>query len=237
MSDTVTFSGTVTPQPGEAGQAQRTEKQPDGEKPLTRAELMEALSEWNRQQQGLRAKQEKRLIERVEQQLAVLRNAGVEVNDAVRENLTRTVREQENAADGNDLPGTPTESKPKPQASQPSDLIAKINAKRDAISEKYGVSVEESDPEAAEVVINGDPLTFLETYEEACKAKSARVKQSPEARVPAIVGGGSVSSGATLEESYRAEMKNNRGKPEALRQVQQKYQKMGLDIGAVRLFS
>ena len=236
MSDAVTFSGNVAHQPGEAGQAHPAEKQPEGEKPLTRAELMDALSAWNRQQQGLRAKQEKRIIERVEQQLAVLRTAGVEVTEAVRENLARTVREQE-ASDGEDLPGTPTESKSKPQASQPSGLIAKINAKRDAIAEKYGVSVEEADPEAQNVITDGDPLTFLETYEAACKAKSDRMKQSPEARVPAIVGGGSVSSGATLEESYRAEMKNNRGKPEALRQVQQKYQKLGLDTGAVRLFS
>ena len=137
MSDTVTFSGNVTPQPGEAGQAQPAEKQPEGEKPLTRAELMDALSAWNRQQQGLRAKQEKRIIERVEQQLAVLRTAGVEVTEAVRENLARTVREQE-ASDGEDLPGTPTESKSKPQASQPSGLIAKMRPEAQTVRTPTG---------------------------------------------------------------------------------------------------
>lgn len=144
--------------------------------------IQAAMEKYGRAEQSKRDKFESRLTQSVEKQIATLKAAGVDVTDDLKTSLTTATRKElESAADAAPSPEQPAQAKPaggQPQAdADPNQPYYSIAGE---ILKKAGVTINEDDPEAAELqAFEGTPFDWLEKVRELAEAKKARISKSP----------------------------------------------------------
>jgi hypothetical protein len=184
--------------------------------------------------QSSQSKQEKRIKDFVQQQLSAAQAEGQEVTPQLEKALTRAAREQL-LSDSDDEPaGQPAQvaaPKPAPQNLDPSEAWALIQG------ETFEVEpLNPDDPEAELLKEAKDFASWKKLVTRATRAKAERLAQSPTPPtkpIPNAVGAAGVDTQASLTDAYKSEMLANRGKRAACEAIQQKYTKLGLDIGSV----
>ena len=135
-------------------------------------------------------------IQQIDARVAELRNAGVIVPQAEIDQAKAQVVRQALSAEPQ---GVGSQQHPQQQGA-PDWVWGEI----EAIGQETGVSVEETDPEAAMVVMDKGPRALIRSYEDAAKAKANRVKNGGNAapmdpqqsalRTPALGGGGGAAN-------------------------------------------
>lgn len=188
--------------------------------------------------QSSQAKQEKRIKDFVQQQVTVLRGQEVPVTPELERALISQAKQQFAQSDGDNeqeaAPAQVPQPKPVQPASDPSkrpdeELIEKLRA-------KYGVEVEDSDPEVEMLETKGSWEDYVATMTAAAIKKAKRTgASSPKPKpVPAAVGSAGIDSVQSLEAAYKAEMLANRGKGMTVGDtIKEKYRKQGLDVDGV----
>jgi hypothetical protein len=188
MSDVaVKFSAGGTPTQ-ETVPTSTAEGQP--EKPLSAAEIRQIIQEETlkamdiakRQSMSAQAKSEARIKQMVNDQLATLKAAGVQVGTQEAQAIESTIRSQASQAETPpDVPGE--------QAGEETDSEdpRAINMAAEAMMRATGVFVNDDDPEA-KLLDMSNGQAFLASLNKAIAAKQTRTTTSPEARMPA--GGG-----------------------------------------------
>jgi hypothetical protein len=167
---------------------------PDGFTPAQLAQLSELIKtnlaltteELRRKQQSETAKAEKRIKDTVQQQLAVMRDAGMQVapdteravENIVRKQMTQAETQPEQAA-----------AQPQPQPQPGEQPVSALDAAAFAIMDAMGVDLEPEDPEVT-TLDRSTPQAYLTSMAKALTAKAARVQTPPSARLPAGSGGG-----------------------------------------------
>jgi hypothetical protein len=229
----VQFDGTDQPagQPASAPQQNTT---PDVLTDELEARIEKAVNRAFRGIQSSQAKQEKRIKEFVQQQVSLLHSSGVDVTPEMERNIAKTVREQipsdgEEAAVETPAPAAKTKTAPAP--TDPSEAWA--IAQGDAFEVE---PLNAEDPEAAMLKEATDFKSWKRLVVKATEAKAERLAQSPTPPtkpIPNAVGAAGVDTQASLTDAYKTEMLANRGKRAACEAIQQKYTKLGLDIGSV----
>lgn len=173
MTDNVIFGeGLVAGQPSDEG----VQQQPDAAEPkheyVTKDELIQMQEALERRLQSLSDKQESRLKKEVDLELKKIEARYSALGQQVPPDVRQKVI--------NDKVLSFTEDEP--QAAQPglspeqAFLIERTNARGQAIVDKYGVDLDESD--LAKVKRDGDPFEYLETLEAACAAKAEKLAGS-----------------------------------------------------------
>jgi len=123
-----------------------------------------------------------------EQQLRDLQQKGYvkmseqEIQQAVRDNQIDQLLTQQNQQPGQ-------QAQP---VSQDNDFNSQVTAAAARIEQKYGVTLEEGDPEISQFEIDKyaqspNPEDFLLAIQQAAQAKSARIKQQGPARAPGLL--------------------------------------------------
>lgn len=189
--------GSATPSPeGAGGNASSSGLSVD----VIRQVVAEALSDYDRRQQSARDKLEARIQKQVQAQLSVLKQAGIDVTDDLRAKVETAVRsapeppasEEPSAAPGGD--GEPAKMTPG------DPVIEFINGQVAQMERDAGLSLDENDPEAAQVDLKAPPYRFLTQYQSALAAKKARLaaeessSNPPGAALPQMGGDGPPSS-------------------------------------------
>ena len=174
--------------------------------------LSEALEAQTRKQQSLLDK----LESRVNKQIGILKAANIDVtpeirkqiSDAARQDMTAEEAPQGNVSAAFPAQGTKPETKPTP-AAQPADPNQEVYATATAIISKYGVKLEQGDPEAEmfksftaksaeinqEYADNPEVATaliraeYFATVKKMAAAKAVRTSKPNGAVVPTIGGG------------------------------------------------
>ena len=133
-------------------------------------------------------------MQQIDARVAELRNAGVTVPQAEIDQAKAQVVRRALSAEPQ---GAGSQQHPQQQA--PDWVWVEI----EAIGQETGVSVEETDPEAAMVIMDKGPRALIRSYEDAAKAKANRVKngnaapmdpQQSALRTPALGGGGGAAN-------------------------------------------
>jgi hypothetical protein len=180
---------------GQQNQAPAQTEAPADSKPLTAADLrvivqeetVRAFDKLRRTQQSESAKMENRIKALVQEQIGTLQAANVPVDDKARQTIENVIRQRVTQS---------PENAPEPEAGQPAEGSATGSDDADetafAMMDAAGVSLEENDPEAANLDRSSKKAYFA-SLSKALQAKRIRVTTPPGARMPA--GGGSPSRG------------------------------------------
>jgi hypothetical protein len=215
----------------QAGETPVTSQSAAPTKNLTEADVKriigDAVSELNRQQQGLAKKRENRILSEVTKRLEAVRQSGVEMNPQQQQALQQATANQ--VIRELDEPGE-TEPEHQPAKVKQPTTRSEIEVIQQELAEEYGVFVTPQDPEANGLDMSS-PRKFLKSYEDALKAKVARsspaATSTPQARMP--TGGGGATVG--LQEEYESKLKTlGRGKVNQIVALRDEYRKKGLPI-------
>ncbi|CAK0781392.1 conserved hypothetical protein [Gammaproteobacteria bacterium] len=163
---------------------------------LTREELRAELAEFNRQQQGLRKKQENRIKETVADLLDAAREGGQEITPQLTQAFQRRAEKMVAGDESEQVLTEVAQPKKEPAKPVPAPAAHWVDLAIADITKKFGVEVTATDEGAtdlAELKKEGDAVGFLARYREIAAAK-AEVKQSTEkaqaqARAPMMGGG------------------------------------------------
>jgi hypothetical protein len=117
----------------------------------------------------------------------------------------------------------------------PDPIVEAVNRRAALIEKRYGVTLNEDDPEIKLVNFRTlDPMEYLESREAAVKAKAARLKGAgqgapsvPAARSPAI---GQGQPSGDLMAQYLREIQSVRPGSEEALQIRRKYRQKGLAL-------
>lgn len=220
-----------------SGQPENKEGKPVEYLTRQEAERLKAdiLEDVKRQTQSLTDRASSRIEKRVQDELKkfdevvkIQKQAGIEIDQATLKNLRNEI--VTNALTQVEDQPAPAMQSGQPPSSTEQALIAFTNQAAEAIAEELGVTLEKDDPEA-KLVNHDSPKAFLSSLRKATEAKKQRLEQSPasDVRVPTMnVGSPSVGS---LTEQYKSEMLANRGTGlPKMREIKEKYRKMGVDV-------
>lgn len=149
--------------------------------------VKEQLSTYSREQQSQRDKMEARIRRETESRLAAVRNAFGEVTPEQEKAITNATRDQllnETPDTSNTTPAQGKEPEKKGQ-DQPSTnpLEIAVNNRVNALYEKMGLTLEDTDPEA-QGIDNTDAFSFVSSVERALEAKKQRLEQSGQPQKP-----------------------------------------------------
>jgi hypothetical protein len=171
-----------------------------GEKPLTRKEVAEMIdslaSKQFRALQSMQASHDAETQKEIKSQLETLRKAGVEVTPQQAEIIQNSIKERMTQDDNVEPQNAPQATPQQAQAETQQNPVVSAAMK---IMDKYGVKLEQGDPELA--MVNNqtqDPGEFLASVVDAVLAKRDRTGQEnapKNGKVPAIAGVG-MASGA-----------------------------------------
>lgn len=177
--------------------APETRSETPADKPLTAAELRAIVQEetvrafegLRRRQQSETAKLENRIKGMVQDQIATLQAAGVQVDDKGRQAIENVIRQK-----AGEQPSETVAQPPAGQqaASSETETTDPVDAAAFAMMEAAGVMLEDTDPEAQNLDRTSQKA-YLASLAKAIQAKQARVSTSPGARMPA--GGGTPARG------------------------------------------
>lgn len=183
--------------------------------------VKEKLTEWNREQQSLRAKSNNRAKKMIDEQFETLKASNITLTDTqasdLRERiLNRVLDEQE------DQPAQ-TQGQPMPQSTV-RDVFGQINA----IQSKAGVWITPEDPEYFNLD-DSNPQNFINTMYQAIEAKKVRTTSKATgnpAAVQAITAQGTTPN--NLEAQYRKEFEAlPQGDVNAIIALKQKFLALG----------
>jgi len=204
-----------------------------------RDDIMEDVK---RQTQSLTDKASSRIEKKVQDELkkfdevvALQKQAGIDLDPvglkAARQDIIASVLSKVD----DDLPPV---AQPKAEQKSPDPqeaVVAFTNQAAEAIFEELGVVVEPEDPEAKDIS-HDSPKEFLKSLRKAAEAKKQRIETPGEVRVPGTQSG-SVSN-QSLENQYKAEMLENRGKGTRVgAAIKEKYREKGVNVDGISLFN
>ena len=194
---------------------------------VVQAAVEKAMEGYTRREQSARDKMEARIKKNVQDTLAAVQGAGIEVTDDLKKAVQARVREQ--VASETDQPVDFTqkpaqaETQKATEPAQPRVAIAK------ALMDEYGVQLYDNDPETA-TIDQSSMAAFTRTLTAALEAKKARKAQADQAaaqvRAPAAPVGGQHTG---LMEQYQKELATTRG-VDAVYALKEKYRKAGLQL-------
>lgn len=217
----VAFSGEGSP-----AQATSEEKQTQAQglskeeiQAIVKETTMASLTEWNKQQQSLRAKAKNKVRQEAQQQIENIRSSGVELTEEqANAFLKHTVSQFEAEFEPDaDEPQRPAQQQ---QAVSPEQSMV------DRVYAKYGFKLMADDPEAQRLPQGTDFEEWYEAFLGQMKAKANRMQTPPQARTPAMGSGVQTD----LRSKYQEELKGVQGNVDALFALKKKYQDMGLQV-------
>lgn len=147
-------------------------------------EIEKALGSAQRKTQSQIAKMENRIKSTVQQTLATMKAAGMQVSPEQEKALENTIRQQ---IQPGEQPTEPAQAAAQPAGGDeaPPDPVTAAGWK---LMDAYGVSIDENDPEYA-LLDQTSEAAYLKSILPAIQAKQARIQTPPGARVPAGGGG------------------------------------------------
>ena len=238
MTDGNEVSGQQAAQPEPASQG----AQPNGKElspdviQLLRGEIKSALSEFSREQQSQRDKQERRIADRVKELTTVYQglNGGAEITPEQRSQLRSVAAGQIESEAKPEHDGQTSQA----QAAQPTPKVEKTQVEKLILKkfEKAGITIEDGDPELAQLK-NIDPTdlddlkekidTAITAKRERLNAKTSNLSPDAAGRISAATGTGSPNN---LKTQYYAELEKVRGNVDAIHQIKTKYRGLGLEV-------
>lgn len=238
MTDGNEVSGQQAAQPAPASQG----AQPEGSTlsneliQTLRGEIKSALSEFSREQQSQRDKQERRIADRVKDLETTFKNlnGGTEITPEQRSQLRSVAAgqiesETQPEHDERTSPAAAAQPTPKVEPSAVEKLILKK-------FEKAGITIEDGDPELAQLK-NIDPTdlddlkekidTAITAKRERLNAKTSNLSPDAAGRISAATVTGSPNN---LKTQYYAELEKVRGNIDAILSIKTKYRNLGLEV-------
>lgn len=158
--------------------------------------VTETLAAYERRQQSQRDKLEARISKQIE----FLQKRGVDITPEVKQDVAAEIQaEIKSELDSQEHdPATKTGQSAGQGQSKGSAIEEAVNAELEKLDTQYGLTIEDSDPEAKELD-NSSGFAFVRSYEKAIAAKKARIDGNGGRRTaPAYMGGGGNTPGDPL---------------------------------------
>ena len=203
---------------------------------VLRGEIKTALSEFSREQQSQRDKQERRIADRVKELETTFKglNGGTDITPEQRSQLRNVAAGQIE----NEAKPEHDERTSQVQAAQPTPKVEPTAVEKLILKkfEKAGITIEDGDPELAQLkgIDPTDIDDLKDKIDAAITAKRNRLQAKPStlnADAASRVSAATVTgSPADLKAQYYAELGKVRGNIDAIMQIKTKYRKYGLEV-------
>ena len=233
----LSFSG----EPGGLPQTSSGSGEGETQQYLTRKEaegmMAQLREESKRHAQSLADKAEDRTNKRIREEMANLKklaNAAQLTPEQVAAARAK-IFEDAYADEPASLPSSTQATQPAQveQRNQPAKSEDQVYAERATkrIARKYGIDIDESDPEAQDLQGAADVDDWIERYEAAVQRKRQRVTTPAAGRMPTMGGAPSGDKLTKLQQQYQEDLKQvRRGDVMAVHALQRKYREQGLNI-------
>jgi hypothetical protein len=191
-----------------------------------------------RAMQSMKDKKARQVMNETRKTIEQMRASGVEIDDAkakaIERNALDKMTEDEEDAGNMPIQANPASTPDQGPSRQAGDAF---NRAIQELYEEYGLTIDDKSPEDEKyraLLDMSSPRKFQKSLEKALEKKATDQKTPPEARIPTLAGSGKTTHPSA--DQYKNEMFAARGNAQKVREVKEKYKKLGLDVDSVSLF-